>query len=140
MNKQSIGKIMNALWSKLYKFVIFNSGFNDIAKDAVVPDSTQFVHKGIGVVIGSKTVLGENVTIYQNVTTGNRFSNLGDGPAPVIGNNVIIFANACILGGITIGDNSVIGAHSLVLEDVPPNSVVYGVPAKVIKNRSKLSD
>jgi serine O-acetyltransferase len=120
------------LWSWSYKILVFNSGFNDIARDAVIPVSTQFPHKGMGVVIGSGTRLGENVTIFQHVTTGNRFSIKDCDNAPVIEDDVVVFPYACILGNITVGRGSIIGAHSLVLDDVPPNSVVCGVPARVI--------
>lgn len=117
-------------------FVRFHS---DIAKGCKIPKSTVFCHKGLGVVIAKATILGENCMIYQYVTLGGRASEVKDYPvkkrgAPVIGNNVTIYAHASVFGGITIGDNSVIGAYSLVLDDVPADCVVYGIPAKVIRN------
>lgn len=86
-------------------------------------------HNGLGVVIHPGADIGNNVKILQNVTIGGRN---GKG-APCIEDNVIIGAGACILGDITIGSNSQIGANAVVLNDIPPNSVVVGIPAKVIK-------
>ena len=112
--------------------------FCDIPKTFHIPKSTRFVHRGLGVIIAKGTKIGENVTIYQFVTIGGR---AGDSNgylvkkrgAPVIGNGVTIYAYAAVLGGISIGDNCVVGAYSLVLDDVPAGCVVYGIPAKVVK-------
>jgi serine O-acetyltransferase len=76
----------------------------------------------------------ENCTIYHQVTFGGKV--IGDaqkGNYPIIGNNVTIFAGAKLIGNVRIGDNAIIGANSVVNKDVPENSVVAGVPAKVIK-------
>jgi serine O-acetyltransferase len=86
-------------------------------------------HNGLGVVIHPDAIIGENTQIYQNVSIAGR-NNRG---TPVIGRNVFIGCGACILGGITIGDNVSIGANSVVLDDIPSNSVVVGIPGKVIK-------
>lgn len=91
-----------------------------------------FKHNGLGVVVHPKAVIGNDTQVYQNVTIGGRH-NRG---APVIGERVFIGAGACILGGVNIGDDSVIGANSVVISDVPPETVVAGVPAKVIKDRN----
>ncbi len=82
-----------------------------------------------GIVIGDGAVIGKNVSIYQNVTIGIR----GEGEYPVIGDNVKIYAGACILGRVRIGDNAVIGANAVVLADVPDNAVAVGVPARILK-------
>lgn len=87
-------------------------------------------HNGLGVVIHPKAIIGDGTQIYQNVSIAGR-NNRG---TPVIGKNVFIGAGACVLGGITIGDNAVIGANSVVITDIPANSVAVGVPAKVVKN------
>lgn len=71
---------------------------------------------------------GENCTVYQQVTVG--FSH---GKRPVIGNNVTIYAGAKVLGGVTVGDNVIIGANAVVLKDVPNNAIVAGIPAKVVR-------
>lgn len=88
-----------------------------------------FVHGGLGVVIHGNAKVGKGSKIYQNVTIGGRN---GRG-APIIGENVLIGAGACVLGDINVGDNSQIGANAVVIEDVFENSVVGGIPAKVIK-------
>lgn len=74
--------------------------------------------------------IGRNCQIWQNVTIGRAHDK---GPRPVIGNNVKICTGSVVLGGITIGDNSIIGANAVVVKNVPPNSVVVGNPAKVVK-------
>ena len=91
-----------------------------------------FIDHGQGVVIGETTVIGDNVILYQGVTLGGNGKEHGK-RHPTIGNNVMISAGAKVLGSFTIGDNSKIGAGSVVLKEVPPNSTVVGVPGIVVK-------
>jgi serine O-acetyltransferase len=89
-----------------------------------------FIDHGMGVVIGETAEIGENVTLYHGVTLGGT-SWKKEKRHPTLGNNVVVGAGAKILGPITIGDNTRIGANSVVVKDVPPNSVVVGVPGRV---------
>lgn len=91
-----------------------------------------FIDHGNGVVIGETTEIGDNVTLYQGVTLGGTGKESGK-RHPTICDNVMISAGAKVLGSFTIGENSKIGAGSVVLEEVPPNSTVVGVPGHVIK-------
>ncbi len=91
-----------------------------------------FIDHGNGVIIGETTVIGDNVTLYQGVTLGGTGKEHGK-RHPTIGDNVMISAGAKILGSFTIGENSKIGAGSVVLSEVPPNSTVVGVPGRVVK-------
>lgn len=91
-----------------------------------------FIDHGYGVVIGETAILGDNVTLYQGVTLGGTGKEHGK-RHPTIGNNVMVSAGAKILGSFTIGENSKIGAGSVVLTEVPPNSTVVGVPGHVVK-------
>jgi len=95
-----------------------------------------FIDHGMGVVIGETTEVGENVTIYQGVTLGGT-SLERKKRHPTIGDNVVIGAGAKILGPFTVGDNSKIGSSSVVVNEVPPNSVVVGVPGRVIYRDGK---
>lgn len=95
-----------------------------------------FIDHGNGVVIGETTEIGENVTIYQGVTLGGT-SLEKKKRHPTIGNGVVIGAGATILGPIKIGDNSRIGSGSVVVKEVPPNSLVVGVPGQVIYRDGK---
>jgi serine O-acetyltransferase len=95
-----------------------------------------FIDHGMGVVIGETTEIGENVTIYQGVTLGGT-SLERKKRHPTIGNNVIIGTGAKILGPFKVGDNSKIGSGSVVVKEVPPNSVVVGVPGRVIYRDGK---
>ena len=94
-----------------------------------------FVDHGHGVVIGETTIIGKNVTLYQGVTLGGTGKEKGK-RHPTIGDNVMISAGAKILGSFTIGENSKIGAGSVVLKEVPPNSTVVGVPGHVVKRNN----
>ena len=94
-----------------------------------------FIDHGNGVIIGETTIIGDNVTLYQGVTLGGTGKEQGK-RHPTIGNNVMISAGAKVLGSFKIGDNSKIGAGSVVLEEVPPNSTVVGVPGRVVKRNN----
>lgn len=87
-----------------------------------------FIDHGFGVVIGETTIIGDNVLIYHGVTLGGTGKDKGK-RHPTILNNVVIGAGAKVLGNIIIGNNCKIGANAVVLNDVPDNSVVVGVPA-----------
>lgn len=87
----------------------------------------------IGIVIGRGTCVKDNVTIYQNVTLGNRGADSSVSQYPVIEDNVVIFAASSVLGNVTIGSNSIIGAHSLVLNSFDKNSIIAGIPARLLR-------
>ena len=89
-----------------------------------------FIDHGMGVVIGETAEVGENVTLLQGVTLGGT-SLRREKRHPTLGNSVVVGAGATVLGAIVVGDNSRIGAGSVVVRDVPPNAVVVGVPGKV---------
>lgn len=90
-----------------------------------------FIDHGMGVVIGETAEIGDQVTLYHGVTLGG--TNLNKGKRhPTIGDRVVIGAGAKVLGAITVGDDSRIGANAVVVKSVPPNSVVVGVPGQVI--------
>jgi len=90
-----------------------------------------FIDHGMGVVIGETAEVGENVTIYQGVTLGGTSLERVK-RHPTIHRNVVIGSGAKILGPFTVGENSRIGSGSVVVKEVPPNSVVVGVPGRVI--------
>ena len=89
-----------------------------------------FIDHGMGVVIGETAEIGDNVTLLQGVTLGGT-SLKREKRHPTLGNNVTVGAGAKVIGGFTIGDNSRVGAGSVVVREVPPNSVVVGVPGRV---------
>lgn len=92
-----------------------------------------FFHHGFSSMVSAESI-GDDVHIYQQVTVGN-----GKGGTPKIGNNVYIYPGAKVFGGITIGDDVIIGANSVVMRDVPSHSVVVGVPGIIIKRRKDIS-
>lgn len=94
-----------------------------------------FIDHGNGVIIGETTIIGDNCTLYQGVTLGGTGKEQGK-RHPTLGNNVMVSAGAKVLGSFTIGDNSKIGAGSVVLAEVPPNSTVVGVPGRVVKRNN----
>jgi len=98
-----------------------------------------FIDHGMGVVIGETAIIGDDVLLYQGVTLGGTGLEKGK-RHPTIGNNVVIGGGAKVLGNITVGDNSYIGANAVVIKDVPPNSTVVGVPGRVTKQDGKKID
>ena len=94
------------------------------------------IDHGTGTVIGETAEIGDDVLIYQGVTLGGTGKDTGK-RHPTIGNNVMISAGAKVLGPFKIGDNSRVAAGAVVLEEVPPNSTVVGVPARVVRQDGK---
>ncbi|MDO4830471.1 MAG: serine O-acetyltransferase [Clostridia bacterium] len=91
-----------------------------------------FIDHGMGVVIGETTVIGDNCTIYQNVTLGGTGKDTGK-RHPTLGNNVLVGAGAKVLGPFKVGDNARIAAGAVVLSEVPANATAVGVPARIVK-------
>ena len=96
-----------------------------------------FIDHGSGVIIGETTIIGNNVTLYQGVTLGGTGKETGK-RHPTIEDNVMISAGAKVLGSFTIGAGSKIGAGSVVLEEVPPNCTVVGVPGRIVKRENEV--
>lgn len=94
-----------------------------------------FIDHGNGVIIGETTIIGDNCTLYQGVTLGGTGKEQGK-RHPTLGNNVMVSAGAKVLGSFKIGDNSKIGAGSVVLNEVPANSTVVGVPGRVVRRNN----
>ena len=90
-----------------------------------------FIDHGMGVVIGETAEVGENVTLYQGVTLGGT-SLRREKRHPTLERNVVVGTGAAVIGAITLGEGTRVGAGSVVVKDVPPNSVVVGVPGRVI--------
>ena len=123
------GKI-NKLRAKLIQKKIQQKFGCHLSLEANISDDLEIIHP-VAVVIGEGVTLGKNVKIYQSVTIGSKSRN-GNTAYPVIEDDVVIFSGAAILGGVTIGKGSVVGANSVVLKSVPADSTAVGVPAKVL--------
>jgi serine O-acetyltransferase len=98
-----------------------------------------FIDHGMGVVIGETSIIGDDVILYQGVTLGGTGKQKGK-RHPTIGNNVVVGTGAKVLGDISVGDNSYVGANAVVIKDVPPNSTVVGVPGRITKQDGKKLD
>ncbi|MFD2172367.1 serine O-acetyltransferase [Tumebacillus lipolyticus] len=99
-----------------------------------------FIDHGMGVVIGETAEIGNDCTLYQGVTLGGTGKERGK-RHPTLGDNVLVASGAKVLGSFTIGSGSKIGAGSVVLREVPPNSTVVGIPGKVvIQNGRRVDD
>jgi serine O-acetyltransferase len=108
-------------------FLIFNSS---VPYTASIGKESRFAYGGIGCVINKRSKIGERVLIGQNTTIGR---SLNPDDYPSIGNDVYISAGARIIGNIHVGNNVIIGANAVVNKDIEDNSIVAGVPAKVIR-------
>lgn len=95
-----------------------------------------FIDHGMGVVIGETCEIGDNVTIYHGVTLGGTGKDHGK-RHPTIGNNVMISTGAKVLGPFKVGDNSRIAANAVVLQEIPEDSTVVGIPGKVVRIQGK---
>ena len=118
-------------------FLIYNS---KVPYQAKIGKGTKLGYGGIGVVIHSKSIIGNNCLIGQQVTIGGGNSHYEG--VPTIGDNVYIAKGAIVMGGISIGNNVTIGANAVVNKPVPDNAIVAGVPAKIlrIKNDSLINN
>lgn len=94
-----------------------------------------FIDHGSGVIIGETAIIGDNVTLYQGVTLGGNGKETGK-RHPTIGDNVMISAGAKIIGSFTVGENSKIGAGSVVINEVPPNCTVVGIPGRIVRQEN----
>ena len=133
-------RLYNKGWRKLARVLV---GFSSLfTKTDIHPAATigrrVFIDHAIGVVIGATAIVEDDVLIYQGVTLGGVSLDKGK-RHPTIKSNVIIGSGAKVLGNITIGKNSKIGANSVVVCDVPKNSTAVGVPAKIIKRDDRHS-
>ncbi len=130
--------ITSWLWRHGFKF--FGRWFSQILRDLtgieIHPGATIgtgfFIDHGMGVVIGETAEIGNDVTLYHGVTLGGTSLEKGK-RHPTIGDRVVIGAGAKVLGAITIGDDSRIGANAVVVKSVPANSVVVGVPGQIVR-------
>jgi len=116
----------------LFEFTRFLTG-SEIDPRAEIGPGLKIIH-GMGIIIGIEAKIGANAYIYNDITIGYKgVEDEGTGQA-VIGNNVRIGTGARLLGNIEIGDNVVIGANSVVTKSFPADTVVAGIPAKIIKH------
>ncbi len=125
-----VNKMLNT-HSKIKKTIYFNKLQSKysmwISPECKIGENIHFMHLD-GITIGSGTKIGNNCTIYQQVTVGKEKDKF-----PIIGDNVTIYAGAKIIGNVKIGDNAVVGANAVVIKDVPDNCVAVGVPARIVK-------
>jgi putative colanic acid biosynthesis acetyltransferase WcaB len=142
-------RISSYFYQKKSNKIIYFSGIVFIVLHKVIvqwilgvdlPEKTKIgkslcIYHGQGLTVNEETIFGDNITLRQNTTIGNKFDG---GKSPTFGNNINIGANSVIIGEILIGDNVIIGAGSVVIKDVPSNSVVAGNPAKIIKTTNNL--
>jgi len=114
---------------KIFQLLIFFLFNCYIPSQIKIGKGCKIGHRGIGVVINKEATLGNNVLIRAHITIGKKDP---DKPAPKIGNNVVLGDGSKILGDITVGDNVIVGANAVVVKNVADNSIIVGVPAKVI--------
>ena len=114
---------------KVTNRIIFGTSLPPSVK---VGQNVVFGYQGLGIVVHQHAVLGNNIVIAPNVVIGGR----GRPGAPVIEDDVLIGAGACILGPVTIGRGAKIGANAVVVMDVPANSIAVGVPARILSGAS----
>lgn len=123
--KGPIGRIIGKV---LWRLNILSSGCFLSLQSNIGPGLN--LPHGVGIVVGDDVVIGENVTLYQSVTLGRKSA---DHPAyPIVGDRVVIYAGAVVVGPLQIGADAVIGANSVVMSDVPSGAVAAGVPARVL--------
>lgn len=138
-------RISNYLWSKGINFLLLPKLIMHITTKLTTVQihfkakigKIFIIAHGFGVVIGYGAVIGDNVVIFNDVTIGAKRPYKSrdisdDEEFPCIGNNVVIYAGAKLIGCVNVGDNAIIGANSVVLKDIPADATVCGAPAEII--------
>lgn len=121
-----ISKLYSCFLNIVERFnFILNAGFEASSLADVAPGL--FIHHPQGIIIGGNTKIGSNCHLFKNVLFGVKNDRY-----PCINSNVTIYANAVIVGGITVNEHAVIGPNSVVISDVPEGVIVSGIPAKQI--------
>ena len=139
----SFAKLNKALFILFIPYLILYRIFVEWLLTVELPFKTKvgkglIIYHGQAMVINDGTIIGENCTIRHCTTIGSKQNENGSySSCPVIGNNVDIGSNVCIIGPITIGNNVKIGAGSVVIKNVPDNVIVVGNPARIIKTTSE---
>jgi serine O-acetyltransferase len=130
MRDRGMGRLALLVELRIQKrFGVFVSRYARIAPSVSFPHPT-------GIVIGEGVVIAHNVTVYQNVTLGGaRMGDWHQGNYPEIGAGTVLFAGVVAVGKLHIGQNCVIGANAVVLQDLPDNAVAAGAPARIVKMR-----
>lgn len=119
---------------QFYKYKQITKRSCQISYHSNIGELVKFIHP-IGIVIGDNVIIGDKVKIWQNVTIGSHGKTGLNLKYPIIKNEVKIYAGAKVIGGITLGFNSIVGANSVVLKTISENSIVAGVPARLIQNK-----
>ncbi|MDR0515370.1 MAG: serine O-acetyltransferase [Coriobacteriaceae bacterium] len=142
---------LHARWSHVFEHWLWNHGLKSIARissqftrfmtgteihPAAVIGRRLFIDHAMGVIIGETAQVGDDVTLYQCVTLGGTGNETGK-RHPTLGNNVLVGVGASVLGNITIGDNSKVGGGAVVVDDVPPNCTVVGIPGHIVVRDGK---
>lgn len=144
MNLIKLHRISHSLYQKkvpllprFFRFLIFLLYNSDIPSSVQIGKGTVFGHSGIGVVIHQRAVIGKNCVIGQGITIGGRSKKP---QVPVIGDRVYIAAGARVLGPITVGNDVVIAPNAVVIHDVKDNSIVGGIPARILREGINMRD
>lgn len=126
--EKSKSRFSRKIYTRLLR-IIFSCDYVPTCK---LGDGVILNHNGLGSVLWAKSI-GDNTQIWQNVTLGAGKADVYEDAFPTIGKNVKIYTGSVVIGNITVGDGAVVGANSVVTHDVPPNAVVVGAPARVIR-------
>lgn len=125
-----LGRVLRPFFEYFIR-IVFSS---DISLRSKIGPGLIILH-GHDIVIGANVIIGSHCKIFNGVTLGNKNTETGFSVQPIVGDNVVLSTGCKVLGGINIGSNSLIGANSVVLINVPPSSIAVGVPATVKRTR-----
>lgn len=142
---------LHARWSHVVEHWLWRHGLKSLARissqitrfitgveihPAAVIGRRLFIDHAMGVIIGETTIIGDDVTLYQGVTLGGTGNQSGK-RHPTLENNVLVGVGASVLGNITVGSNSKVGGGAVVVDDVPPNCTVVGIPGQIVVRDGK---